>query len=73
MRCKYKASRHHGSSEAAGASTIHLTEQVSQVLDSIAPSLPEGVKINADLFKQANFIELAVENVKKRFVMAPFW
>lgn len=48
-----------------GTSTIELTEQVSQTLQQIEKTLPEGVKLHASLFKQANFIELAVENVQE--------
>ena len=46
-----------------GTSTIELTEKVAKVLDELRPSLPEGVQINDDLFKQANFIQHSVDNV----------
>lgn len=46
-----------------GANTLELTEQVDEVLAEIEESLPEGFDINSHLFRQADFIELAIENV----------
>ncbi|MEO9887035.1 MAG: efflux RND transporter permease subunit [Balneola sp.] len=46
-----------------GANTLELTEQVDNVLAEIEQSLPEGFSINTHLFRQADFIELAIENV----------
>ncbi|MBO6792788.1 MAG: efflux RND transporter permease subunit [Balneolaceae bacterium] len=46
-----------------GANTLVLTKQVDEVLSEIEESLPEGFTINTHLFRQADFIELAIENV----------
>lgn len=46
-----------------GTSTLELTEQIAQALDEIRTSLPEGVQLNGDLFKQSVFIDHAVDNV----------
>ena len=46
-----------------GANTLDLTEQVDEVLAEIEENLPEGFAINTHLFRQADFIELAIENV----------
>ncbi len=43
--------------------TIELTERIHQELDRIQEQLPEGVRIERDLFQQSDFIELAVDNV----------
>lgn len=51
-----------------GTSTIQLTEKIQAVLDKLEKSLPEGVHINKNLFKQANFINHAIENVKDALV-----
>ena len=48
-----------------GTSTTDLTELVKESLDEIQKSLPAGVKINSELFKQAEFIEHSIENVKE--------
>ncbi len=48
-----------------GASTIELSEQIAKTLEDIQKTLPKGVKINKDLFKQADFIEHAVHNVQE--------
>jgi Cu(I)/Ag(I) efflux system membrane protein CusA/SilA len=48
-----------------GTSTIALTEEIEEALSELQQTLPEGVVIHSDLFKQANFIEHAVENVSE--------
>jgi Cu(I)/Ag(I) efflux system membrane protein CusA/SilA len=48
-----------------GTSTLELTKKVDKALVEIAKTLPRGVTINKDLFKQSIFINHAVENVKE--------
>lgn len=48
-----------------GASTIDLTHAIEKALAELAPSLPAKVELNANLFKQAHFIESSIENVKE--------
>ncbi len=48
-----------------GTSTIDLTHQVESALSDLQKQLPVGVKIHSQLFRQADFIEHAVENVKE--------
>ncbi len=48
-----------------GTSTLKLTEQINAALSEIEKSLPKEVEINKNLFKQATFIDHAVENVKE--------
>jgi CzcA family heavy metal efflux pump len=45
------------------ANTLKLTENIEVVLEDIRASLPEGVILHTDLFKQSDFIERAIENV----------
>ncbi|MEE9215279.1 MAG: efflux RND transporter permease subunit [Thermodesulfobacteriota bacterium] len=45
------------------ASTIDLTAEVIKALDELKPSLPSDVKINTEIFRQADFIEAALSNV----------
>lgn len=46
-----------------GASTIDLTKAVEKTLAELKPSLPESIRVNSDLFKQASFIEASINNV----------
>lgn len=46
-----------------GANTLKLTEQVDKALNEIGRNLPQDVVINKQIFRQANFIESAIENV----------
>jgi Cu(I)/Ag(I) efflux system membrane protein CusA/SilA len=46
-----------------GANTLALTERIDETLAQVEQSLPEGYAINTHLFRQADFISLAVGNV----------
>ena len=46
------------------ASTIDLTRQIDLEMAAIQKTLPKGVHIEGELFKQANFIEASVANVQ---------
>ena len=48
-----------------GADTIKLTEKVDEALKELQGALPPDVEINAKLFRQADFIKSAVDNVKE--------
>ncbi len=43
--------------------TLELTQRVDETLAQVEASLPEGFTINTHLFRQADFIELAIDNV----------
>jgi len=45
------------------ANTLELTRRLDRVLDEIQTDLPEGVEIDRHIFRQADFIETAVDNV----------
>jgi CzcA family heavy metal efflux pump len=45
------------------ANTLELTKSLDAVLDEIELSLPAGVRIDRRVFRQADFIEVAVDNV----------
>ena len=45
-----------------GANTLTLTKALDTALDEIQASLPEGMLINKHLFRQANFIEVSIDN-----------
>jgi len=48
-----------------GANTLELTEKIDHAMAELEKSFPKGVKLQTDLFKQAHFIESAIENVKE--------
>ena len=46
-----------------GTNTLDLTRRIDAELDEIEAALPEGVAFERDIFRQADFIALAVDNV----------
>ena len=48
-----------------GAGTIQLTEAIQADLEKIQATLPEGVKIHAEIFRQSEFIHRAISNVEE--------
>ncbi|MCC6774809.1 MAG: efflux RND transporter permease subunit [Gemmatimonadaceae bacterium] len=48
-----------------GANTLELTARIERELAAMQATLPEGVRIHSDLFRQADFIRVAVNNVVK--------
>lgn len=47
------------------ANTLDLTKRIDQELVEIQKTLPKGMKVESDLFKQAHFIESSINNVKE--------
>ncbi len=45
------------------ANTLELTDRIDEELDRLKESLPEGIAINRGIFRQADFISLAIDNV----------
>lgn len=52
-----------GIQKQPGANTLELTERIERELDEIQRTLPEGITIHRNVFRQADFIEIAVNNV----------
>ncbi|HEY8272330.1 MAG TPA: efflux RND transporter permease subunit [Pseudobdellovibrionaceae bacterium] len=48
-----------------GTNTIELTKTIDVALKDLESSLPPGVQLTKELFKQAHFIEAATDNVKE--------
>ncbi|NOT32797.1 MAG: efflux RND transporter permease subunit [Candidatus Eisenbacteria bacterium] len=46
-----------------GANTLALTREIDGALERLAPTLPAGVTIEKENFRQADFIEIAIHNV----------
>ena len=45
------------------ANTLELTRHIDEVLDDLQTSLPDGIVIERDGFRQADFIDRAIDNV----------
>lgn len=48
-----------------GADTITLTRALDRTLDQLQPSLPAGIEINREVFRQEHFINAAIFNVEE--------
>ncbi len=46
-----------------GVNTLELTERIERELDLLQAQLAEGIEIERDIFRQAGFISLAIDNV----------
>ncbi len=51
--------------KAPGTNTLMLTEEVKALLEQIEPTLPNGIVMNNNVFRQSHFINRAVNNVTK--------
>ena len=51
-------------SKAYGADTLTTTEKVDKALAEIKSQLPAGVTLETEVFRQANFIDTAIHNLK---------
>lgn len=47
-----------------GADTVTITKAIEKAVEDIRPSLPKGIVINTDVFKQSNFIEASISGVQ---------
>src|SRR4249919_3801841 len=52
-----------GVQKQPGANTIDVTRRLDQSLDALQKELPEGMSIDRRIFRQSDFIEVAVANV----------
>ena len=56
-----------------GTGTIELTEQLDKVVADIQKNLPSDVHVSTDIFRQADFIESSIDNVKKSLIEGAFF
>ncbi|MBK7875725.1 MAG: efflux RND transporter permease subunit [Planctomycetes bacterium] len=54
------------------ANTLELTERLDAVLAELQGSLPEGMRVDANLFRQATFIEHSLRNTTTALVEGAF-
>jgi CzcA family heavy metal efflux pump len=52
-------------SKAYGADTVKTTEKVEAALADIRKTLPAGITMDTQVFRQANFIESAIKNLRE--------
>lgn len=45
------------------ANTLKLTEEILSTIENLRPSLPQDVMMHTEIFRQADFIETAINNV----------
>jgi CzcA family heavy metal efflux pump len=48
-----------------GQDTVSLTKRVEAAIGDLRPSLPKGVEVNDNLFRQQHFIEASIRNVEE--------
>ena len=53
-----------------GADTLTTTYKVEQALKEIQAGLPAGITMNAEVFRQATFIERSIDNLKEALIRA---
>ena len=49
-------------------STLELTEKLDAVVAQMQASLPKDVKVNTQLYRQQNFIDSSISNIKKSLI-----
>jgi CzcA family heavy metal efflux pump len=54
-----------GIQKQPGANTLDLTRRLDGLLDELQASLPEGMAIQRNIFRQADFIETAIDNLTR--------
>jgi len=52
-------------SKLFGADTLTVTRKVEQALEEIQKTLPQGVQMHPQVFRQANFIESSIQNLRR--------
>ena len=55
-------------SKLFGADTLTVTYKVEEALKEIRKSLPQGVQLDTQVFRQANFIESSITNLRRALI-----
>ena len=55
-------------SKQPNINTLEVTEKIEQNLNELKASLPPDIKINTQIFRQADFIETSVTNVQRALI-----
>lgn len=46
-----------------GISTLSLTDDIDRTIEDIKTTLPDGINVRTDIFRQENFIQASIENI----------
>ena len=49
--------------KSPGTNTLSLTKEIDEMLDQVEKSVPKGIQINRQVFRQSDFIDRSVTNV----------
>lgn len=55
-----------------GADTVVITKQIRQAIEQLQATLPAGVTVNPDVFKQADFIENSISGITGKLKLGTF-
>ena len=55
-------------SKQPGVNTLEVTENIEKNLEGLRKSLPNGVKLDTSIFRQADFIQTSVNNVGRALI-----
>lgn len=54
--------------KAPGADTRQISAQVAKVIKDLSSSLPKGIELNPDVFKQSNFIDTSISSLQHKLI-----
>ena len=60
-------------SKQPGVNTLELTQKLDEAVADIKGSLPEGVEIENQIFRQSNFIEASINNLQNTLLEGAFF
>lgn len=60
-------------SKQPDVNTLKLTESLDVAIADLEQTLPEGVEINSQIFRQSNFIEASISNLKMSLLEGAFF
>lgn len=60
-------------SKQPATNTINLSEEIDRTLTELKTSLPEGVELNTEIFRQSDFIEASVDNLQQTILEGAFF